>query len=89
MSKCPHEQFEAHVDVNRLSDSGRFCADVRIHCVQCGERFRFLGLPAGLDLNGAAVSLDGTEARLAIGTAETVANIVDGVCPVGFTVRRE
>jgi len=86
--KCKHETFEAHVRVNRLKDSGRFNADVKIHCTQCGEPFRFLGLPAGLDLNGAAVSADGTEARLAIGTAETVANIFDGNCPVGFTVRK-
>lgn len=86
---CEHEIFDAFVDVNRLKDSGRFCADVRIKCRQCGEPFRFLGLPAGLDLNGASVSVDGTEAHLAIGTAETVANIPEGVCPVGFTVRRE
>lgn len=86
---CKHEEFEAWVDVNRLQDSGRFCADVRIKCKGCKEPFRFLGLPAGLDLNGASVSVDGTEAHLAIGTAETVANIVDGVCPVGFTVSRE
>lgn len=86
--KCKHERFSAQVDVHRLEDSGRFQADVRIHCVQCGERFRFLGLPAGVDLNGAAVSADGTEGRFAIGTAETVSNIIDGNCPVGFTVRR-
>lgn len=85
---CKHEDFLAHVRVNRLEDSGRFSADVTIKCVQCGTPFRFLGLPAGLDLNGATVSADGTEARLAIGTAETVANILDGDCPVGFTVRR-
>lgn len=86
---CKHEEFDACVDVNRLEDSGRFCADIRIKCRQCSEPFRFLGLPAGLDLNGASVSVDGTEAHLAIGTAETVANIIDGNCPVGFTVRRE
>lgn len=85
---CKHELFKANVDVNRLSDSGRFQADIRINCEQCGEAFRFLGLPAGLDLNGASVSVDGTEARLAIGTSETVANILDGNCPVGFTVSR-
>lgn len=87
--RCPHLNFSANVDVNRLEDSGRFSADVRIICADCGEPFRFLGLPCGLDLNGAAVSADGTEAHLAIGTAETVANILDGDCPVGFTVRRE
>lgn len=86
---CKHENFAAQVDVNRLEDSGRFTADVRIACSQCGTPFRFLGLPAGVDLNGATVSVDGTEARLAIGTPETVANIIDGDCPVGFTVRRK
>lgn len=85
---CKHENFDALVRVNRLSDSGRFNADVTIKCAACGEPFRFLGLPAGLDLNGASVSADGTEARLAIGTKETVANIIDGNCPVGFTVRK-
>lgn len=86
--KCEHHNFSAQVNVNRLEESGRFNADVRIQCAECGEPFRFLGLPAGIDLNGAAVSVCGTEARLAIGTAETVANIIDGKCPVGFTVRR-
>ena len=85
---CKHEKFVAQVNVNRLEDSGRFCADVTVKCTQCNTPFRFLGLPCGLDLNGAAVSPCGTEARLAIGTPETVANIMDGDCPVGFTVRR-
>lgn len=85
---CKHENFHANVKVFRLSDTGRFQADVTINCEQCGEPFRFLGLPAGVDTDGAAVSADGTEARLAIGTKETVANIIDGNCPVGFTVRR-
>lgn len=87
--KCEHKDFDALVKVNRLEDSGRFNAEVSIKCTECGEPFRFLGLPCGLDLNGAAVSADGEEACLAIGTAETVANIMDGNCPVGFTVRRE
>lgn len=82
--KCDHEEFEAKVDVNRLTDSGRFMADIRIKCKQCGEPFRFLGLPCGV-----AVSADGTEARIAIGTSETVANIMDGGCPVGYTVVKE
>jgi len=81
-------EFSAEVDVNRLEDVGRFTADVRVKCSQCGEPFRFLGLPCGLDLTGASVSVDGTEAHLAIGTRETVANIIDGGV-TGFTVRRE
>ena len=85
---CKHEQFQASVNVNRLVDTGRFMADVKIVCVVCGTPFRFLGLPCGVDPDGAAVSADGTEGRFAIGTPETVANIIDGNCPVGFTVRR-
>jgi hypothetical protein len=87
-ANCRHEKFLANVVVNRLEDSGRFNADITIKCEQCGVPFRFLGLPAGVDLDGAAVSADGTEMRVAIGTPETVANIIDGNCPVGFTVRR-
>lgn len=85
---CKHEEFAANVAVARLLDSGRFNAAVTIRCAECGTPFRFLGLPAGVDLNGASVSPDGEEALLAIGTPETVANIIDGDCPVGFTIRR-
>lgn len=63
---CSHQNFFAAVTVNRLEDSGRFQADVRIGCVDCGTPFRFVGLPCGVDLNGAAVSVDGTEGRFAI-----------------------
>lgn len=84
---CEHGDFAASVTVNRLEDSGRFEADVRITCTQCGVPFRFLGLPAGVDLNGAAVSVDGTEARLAIAPPGNVASFLDGA-PQGFTVRR-
>jgi hypothetical protein len=63
---CKHEHFDARVMVNRLEDSGQFMADVTICCARCGVPFCFRGLKAGLDLSGAAVSPDGTEARLAI-----------------------
>lgn len=88
MKSCPHENFGVYATVNRLEDDGRFMLDIRVQCVQCQEYFRFLGLPAGLDLNGAAVSIDGTEARLAIGTSETIANILETQGTSGFTVRR-
>lgn len=86
--KCKHEGFKAEVNVALLKDSGRFLAEIHINCAQCGAAFRFLGLPCGLDLDGAAVSPEGTEMRVAIGTDETIANIIDGDCPVGFTVRK-
>ena len=63
---CEHPNFEANVTINRLSDTGRFMADVTICCAYCRKPFRFLGLPIGLDMTGAAVSPDGTEGRFAI-----------------------
>ncbi len=87
MSKCEHNNFIADVQVDRIEDVGRFNADVRIHCKDCGVPFRFIGLPYGVDLNGATVSVDGTEARLAVAPKGEVITAFDGVG--GFTVRRE
>ena len=59
--------FHANVDVNRLEDTGRFMADVRIACVDCGEPFHFNGFDVrGLDLNRPTVNVDATEAHLPI-----------------------
>ncbi len=66
MAECEHKEFEASVTVNRLEDSKRFMADVCIACRDCKKPFRFLGLPAGINLDGATVSIEATEARLAI-----------------------
>lgn len=86
MIHCEHENFVGNIVVNRLTDTGRFQADIAIHCKDCGTPFRFLGLPVGLDLNGAAVSPDGTEARLAILPQGAVVNdAYKG--PMGFAVK--
>ena len=50
---CEHEEFEAEVICNRITetDSGQivaFRADVRVRCKDCRTRFRFLGLPVGV-----------------------------------------
>lgn len=84
---CEHKNFDAEVDVTRLEDSGRFQADVRIRCRDCGKPFRFIGLPAGLDLNGAATSVDATEGRFAIAPKGEVLSALDGA-PLGFSVRQ-
>lgn len=86
---CDHHNFFADVTVNRLEDAGRFQADVRIRCKDCGTPFRFIGLPAGLDLNGAAVSVDGTEGRFAIAPKGQVVTPIDPDAVGGFTIRRE
>lgn len=85
---CKHrEQHEATVSVSYLEDSGRFAADIQIKCAECGRPFRFIGLPVGLNLNGAAVSVDLMEARLAVHpTGEYLPEIPDDM-PSGFSVR--
>lgn len=89
---CLHESFDAEVTVNRLPEEEggpikNYSADVRVKCHDCGLPFRFMGLPYGLDLRGAAVSVNGEEARLAIAPQGEVVNAVEGVG--GFTVRKE
>jgi hypothetical protein len=58
---CPHENFDATVAVGRFLDTGRFMADISVHCTDCGEPFRFMGVPAGLDWERPMVSIDGLE----------------------------
>jgi hypothetical protein len=72
MSKCAHMNFSADVIVARLEDSGRFMAEVKVKCADCGEPFQFLGLEPGLDLSGARVSIDGLEANMAIAPTSQV-----------------
>lgn len=87
VTDCLHnKQHRATVAVNYLEDSGRFSADIRIECADCGRPFQFLGLPLGLDLNGAAMDVDGQEARLAIAPVGTVPQPLDGAL-AGFRVR--
>lgn len=71
--RCQHMNFVAEVDVHRLTESEEpdarvkgYLADVRIKCSECGKRFQFLGLPAGIDTQGIGMSVDGLEARLAL-----------------------
>lgn len=99
MSQCKHENFTAEVDVNRITaeedaqgkpigDPHRWMADVRIRCLDCGTPMRFIGLPAGLDLNSPCVALNAEEARLPIAPRGHVLSELEGGRPSGFSVRR-
>ena len=70
MAVCKHENFRTDVAIARLSDTGKFAADIRIHCTDCGVPMQFKGLPAGYIADGAAVSIDALELRI-------------GICPKG------
>lgn len=87
---CNHSNFMTEVEINRLGDHSpvRFCADIRIRCEDCGLPFRFIGLPAGVDLNGAATSVDATEGRFAIAPKGEVISVIEGGVS-GFSVRRQ
>lgn len=60
---CPHEDFDATVDVNRLTAPDgatvvAFQADIRIRCTRCGEPFRWTGVQAGLRPDQPMCSVD-------------------------------
>ena len=59
VSACKHNKsHKATVGVGFLEDSGRFTAEVRIECADCGRPFQFINLPIGLDLQeGATMSV--------------------------------
>lgn len=87
MSGCAHAEFDATVRVNKFDDRPGLCnVEVRAVCRACGAALRFLGLPFGLDLGGAAVSVDRKTANLAA--------VIEGDGPVelegltGYTIKR-
>lgn len=66
MSKCQHHNFDAKVRVARIEDTGRFMAEIRINCLDCGVPMQFMGLEPGFSFDGAHMSLDGLEANIGI-----------------------
>lgn len=63
---CEHMNFDAAVRVARIEDKGRFMAEIRITCRDCGIPMQFMGLTPGYSISGAHVSLDGLEANIGI-----------------------
>ncbi|MFR0354129.1 hypothetical protein [Streptomyces sediminimaris] len=66
---CPHENFDAYVEVNRVtaSDSDAtvigYAADIKVNCRECREPFRWTGVPAGCSPRQPMCSVDETELR--------------------------
>lgn len=63
-SACEHADFRAGVNVQRITDSTVWYADVSVTCAECGQRMEFLGFPRGLSPAEPMVDVTGTEARL-------------------------
>jgi hypothetical protein len=75
---CQHENFVAHCDVSRLSEEEGgpitgYSVTVGVQCTQCKKKFRFRGIPAGLDPDYPRVSMDGTELRAPMEPEDTPA----------------
>lgn len=62
---CAHLEFITTTRVHTC-ESGRRYISIMLRCGHCGELAQFTGLPSRIDVNGAFVSKDGREARLAI-----------------------
>jgi hypothetical protein len=86
--RCEHKNFEAHVDVNRIEDIGRFTADVRIKCAECNLPFEFVGVDeCGLSYAHPTVNPSAQELRVPI--KPKGCEILPGIKgPTGFKVER-
>lgn len=58
---CTHDDFVAVVKVARILDVAKFVAEITVNCAHCGEPFRFVGVPAGLNYARPMCSIDGLE----------------------------
>lgn len=88
---CPHEQFVARVDVIRLTatDDGPvtgYTAEVDVHCGQCSEKFRWIGVPAGLLPNRPCCSIDESELRAPLRPASSDPDFGLGI--PGFAIKQ-
>lgn len=90
---CAHEDFAAFVEVARIAASDDdptivgFAAEVRIHCVQCDEPFRFIGVPAGMLPNRPTCSVDEAELRAPIRPASSDSDFGLGIPGFAVTYR--
>ena len=86
---CKHNaKHDIKVNIIFLEDIGRYSAEVHIKCKDCGVPFSFLGLPKGLDLEGASTDVDGTELRVAIAPGiDPLLPPIKGV--TGFSIKKK
>jgi hypothetical protein len=65
---CQHEDFEAHVDVGRITpadgaDVKCFVAEITVKCKECGQSFGWRGVPPGANYDSPTRSVDALELR--------------------------
>ncbi|WP_073946497.1 hypothetical protein [Streptomyces kebangsaanensis] len=88
---CLHENFDAYVAVNRITASDAdptvvgYAADIKVHCRDCGEPFRWSGVRAGVSPREPMCSVDETELRAPLRPASEDPDF--GLGLPGFAVR--
>lgn len=87
---CPHGDFAAFADVGRITkvEGGpvvSYTVSLRVECTQCQEKFRFVGVQAGLRPDRPMVSVDETELRAPIRPASADPDFGLGI--PGFAIR--
>lgn len=69
---CPHMNFNASVNVFRLTDSKDetkvigYTTEIRVNCAECGLPFEFIGVDAGMMPSKPMASVDAQELRAPI-----------------------
>lgn len=91
---CPHEDFEASVEVNRLTSSEGgpvtgYSADISVRCANCGEPFRWVGCQAGLSPARPMVSADEATLHAPIRPASADPDFGLGIPGFAIGYRRE
>jgi hypothetical protein len=88
---CPHEEFDASVDVGRISDVEggpivQYSATMRVWCKACQEPMVWIGVDPGLSPRGPRMSID---AQSLVAPCRPETSPADfGLDGPGFDVRR-
>jgi hypothetical protein len=89
---CEHHDFAVVAEISRLTKTPDapvqgFTCDLTIHCMDCKEPFRFIGMSAGLSPREPMCSVDETEARLPIRPASSDPDFGMGIPGFAIAVR--
>lgn len=88
---CPHLKFAVSATVNRITECENdpvpvgYFADIDVHCDDCGEPFRWTGVPAGMSPRFPTCSVD--QATLCAPLRPASADPDFGMGLPGFTIR--
>lgn len=86
---CRHEKIEVKHRIKYIEALDRYVLSVIVQCAQCQAYFRFLGLPRGVDLEGATLAVDGTTGLFGIYPENQTPKVLSPDTPVGMLIDPE